>query len=124
MHQLLEREFEQGQGFRSQGQYTSLERVVNFSTLFAAICLRVGVNRAFEGKRVELLTEIEKAQRVLTRAVCGGQLQPLSHKLPGVEDTRLQREPGFVEIPQFELARGQKRLDKPRPNGCCSSSTR
>jgi hypothetical protein len=29
----------------------------------------------------------------------GGQLQPLSHKLPGVRRTGLQRETGFVEIP-------------------------
>src|SRR5262245_24843545 len=71
----------------------------------------MGVNRAFEGERVKLVTQIEKAQHVLTWAVCGGQLQPLSRQLPGIRDARLQCEPGFVEIPEVKLARRQKRFD-------------
>src|SRR5262249_46344770 len=71
----------------------------------------VAVNRAFEGERVELVMQVEKAQHVLARPVCGGQFQPLSHLLPGVRDTRLQGETGFVEIPEIEFAPGQKRFN-------------
>src|SRR5262245_64633372 len=70
----------------------------------------VGVNRIFEGKRMELVTQIEKAQQVLARTMRGGQLQSLSHELPSIRDTGLQREPGFVEIPEVEFAGGQERF--------------
>lgn len=71
----------------------------------------VSVNQGFEGERMEPVMEIEKAQHVVTRPMCGGQLQHLPYELLGVRDTRLERESGFVEIPKVELARVQKRFE-------------
>src|SRR5262249_59591008 len=70
----------------------------------------VAVNRPFESEGMELMMQIEKAQHVLARPVCGGQLLSLAHQLPCVRDTRPQGETGFVEIPEVEFARRQERF--------------
>src|SRR5258706_6610219 len=79
-----------------------------------AVDYRLGIKGTFKGKRRKFLVQVQKAQKVLARAVGGRQRQGLSHFLPGIWETRSAREPRFVEIPASTLP---SRLPSLRPEG-------
>jgi hypothetical protein len=74
-----------------------------------------GINRALEGEAAKLVVKIEKPQNVLARAVGGSKFQGRPDLLPRIRNTRLESEPGLVEIPEINSPGGQEGL---RPEGC------